>query len=88
MPDVVFEPSTLALFADDAKCLHVIDDEDCVALQGDIHNFDDWSAKWKLNFNIEKCTTSTITRKRNPVFFFNYTIADCSIKRVIMINMI
>ena len=82
MPDVVSEPSTLALFADDAKCLRAInDDGDCVALQDDLNNLSDWSVKWKLNFNVEKCTISTITRKRNPVLS-SYTIAQCPIKRV------
>ena len=82
MPDVVSEPSTLALFADDAKCLRAINDVgDCVALQDDLNNLSEWSVKWKLNFNIEKCTISTITRKRNPVLS-SYTIAHCPIKRV------
>ena len=48
MPDVVSEPSTLALFADDAKCHRAInDDGDCVALQDDLNNLSYWSVKWK-----------------------------------------
>ena len=79
MPDVVSEPSTLALFADGVKCLH--DDGDWVALQDDLNNMCDWSVKWKLNFHIEKCTISTITRKQNPILS-SYTIAHCPMKRV------
>ncbi|CAB4043417.1 Hypothetical predicted protein, partial [Paramuricea clavata] len=67
MPDVISESGTLALFADDAKCLRTINsDADCVALQRDLNNLTTWSAEWKLPFNIDKCTISTVTTKRNP----------------------
>ena len=39
MPNVISNSSTLALFADDAKCLRMIKSvKDCVKLQADIDN--------------------------------------------------
>ena len=70
MPDVISESGTLALFAGDAKCLRTINsDVDYLALQRDLNNLTTWSAEWKLAFNIDKCTISTVTTKRNPVSF-------------------
>ncbi|CAB4014768.1 Hypothetical predicted protein [Paramuricea clavata] len=71
MPDVISESGTLALFADDAKCLRTINsDADCVALQRDLNNLTTWSAEWKLPFNIDKCTISTVTTNATLFLLF------------------
>lgn len=82
MPNVISNSSTLALFADDAKCLRIIKSvSDCVELQADIDNLTMWSVIWKLAFNIQKCAISTMSRKRSPIKY-DYNIGDCSLKRV------
>ena len=74
--------STLALFADDAKCLRIIKSvSDYVELQADLGNLTVWSGTWKLAFNIQKCAISTMSRKRSPIKY-DYNIGDCSLKRV------
>ena len=70
MPCAVSQCSTLALFADDAKCFRTIRSaSDCVLFQGDIDNLVDWSDVWKMAFNMDKCSLCTITRKRNPIIY-------------------
>ena len=52
MPNVLSHSSTLALFADDAKCFRAIRSyTDCALLQDDIDKLVDWSNNWKLDFN-------------------------------------
>ena len=74
--------STLALFADDAKCFRTIRSaSDCVLFQGDIDNLVDWSDVWKMAFNMDKCSLCTITRKRNPIIY-DYIMSGKALKRV------
>lgn len=48
--------STVKIFADDTKVFRAIGDmSDWVALQSDILNLTDWSNKWQLPFNVDKC---------------------------------
>ena len=48
--------STLKLFADDTKLYREIqNDHDKEILQNDLNELMDWSVKWQLPFNIEKC---------------------------------
>ena len=53
MPDVV--RSMCQLFADDAKIFRSIKSlDDNKALQDDINNLTEWSARWQLPFNVTK----------------------------------
>lgn len=46
------------MFADDTKVWNVLrTDQDVKDLQTDIDTLQDWSSKWLLDFNIEKCKT-------------------------------
>ena len=68
MPNFVPDSSTLALFADDAKCLRRIrSTEDCLALQSDIAKLTEWSETCKLSFNIQKYSITTMARKRTSI---------------------
>ena len=68
MSCAVSQCSTLAWFADDAKCFRTIRSaSDCVLFEGDIDTLVDWSDVWKLAFNMDKCLLCTITRKHNPI---------------------
>ena len=54
MPDVC--TSTCQLFADDAKIFKkVSSQEDVDVLQDDLSKLHDWSTKWQLPFNLDKC---------------------------------
>ena len=59
--------SKMRLFADDSviyREIHCIKDHEI--LQQDLHALADWSRQWLMDFNIRKCATLTITRKRKP----------------------
>ena len=57
----------MRLFADDSVIYRDIhSEEDHSTLQQDLHTLADWSSKWLMEFNIQKCATLTITRKRKP----------------------
>ena len=44
------------LLADDAKIFRNVSSlEDCIKLQNDLDKLTEWSARWQLPFNIEKC---------------------------------
>ena len=65
MPRALSHSSTLALFADDAKCFHTIRSvSDC-----------EWSDEGKLVFNSDKCSLCSVTRKRKPITY-DYTILN------------
>ena len=82
MPCAVSQTSTLALFADDAKCFRTIRSaSDCVLFQDDIDNLVDWSDAWKMAFNMDKWSLCMITRKRNSIIY-DYNIRGKALKRV------
>ena len=54
MPDVI--TSISKVFADDAKVFRQIETSaDTATLQNDLDHFTDWSLKWQINFNVNKC---------------------------------
>ena len=62
--------STMRLFADDSVIYRKICcQEDHLKLQQDMAVLADWSTKWLMHFNIKKCATLTITKKRKPSIF-------------------
>ena len=56
------------LFADDAKLMRVVQStDDCQELPGDTDKIDEWSKRWKLDFNAKKCHVMEIGKsKRRP----------------------
>ena len=60
--------SYINLFADDAKLLRVIRNQnDCMELQRDIDKIYEWSKRWKLEFNAKKCHVMELGKsKRRP----------------------
>ena len=49
LPDVVSNSTSIALFADDAKCSSVVrTPDDCLALQRDLNCLYDWTTLWGL----------------------------------------
>ena len=55
--------TNVALFADDVKIYREINSlHDCLLLQHDLTALDNWSRKWKLNFNYDKCKVLKVAR--------------------------
>ena len=66
LPSVV--DCQVALFADDSKCVKVINSiSDCYSLQDDLDNVSCWSKDWRLRFNSTKCEILSVGRKRSPI---------------------
>jgi hypothetical protein len=65
--------STLRLFADDALLYRPMTTvNDSLSLQRDIDKLDHWSKKWQMQFNITKCYTMRISRKRESLLMDYY----------------
>ena len=61
--------SNLRLFADDSLVYFAIETpHDCLTLQKDLDKLSLWASKWQMTFNVTKCKTLSITRKRNPIY--------------------
>ena len=75
----VVQTSSLRLFADDV-CLYaqISSDDDCLKLQNDLSRIYNWSTKWQLKLNPQKCDALNISNKRSPVVF-NYFIGSSPI---------
>ena len=74
--------SKLRLFADDSVIYREIHStNDISILQQDLQTLTDWSAKWLMAFNVKKCASLTITRKKS-YFHHNYVLANELIPRV------
>ena len=64
MPEIV--ESMCQLFADDAKIFrNVSSREDCIKLQNDLDKLTEWSARWQLPFNVEKCKSLHIGKNNS-----------------------
>ena len=60
------EDNNIKLFADDAKLDNSITcDEDTVSLQRNLNNMVDWSEKWSLTLNTNKCKVLHLSRSAN-----------------------
>ena len=64
LPKTVSDETAIALFADDGKCYRSVkDSSDCTNFQHDINKLYDWSLRWGLAYNLDKCVVTRITRK-------------------------
>ena len=64
----------LAMFVDDANFFRrIVNIDDCIGLQKDLHELYRWSNYSKLNFNSSKCKVISFTKNHNPIKF-DYTI--------------
>ena len=64
MPEIV--ESMCQLFADDAKIFrNASSREDCIKLQNDSDKLTEWSARWQLSFNVEKCKSLHIGKNNS-----------------------
>ena len=74
--------SYMSLFADDAKLLRKIEKlNDCEALQEDLNRIMEWSRKWEMEFNVNKCHVMEIgISEARPTW--KYTMGMEEIKKV------
>ena len=69
--------SKMRLFADDSAIYRRIDsEEDAHLLQQDLFRLQEWTSKWQMSFNINKCKTLRITRKEKNKTNFTYLMSD------------
>jgi hypothetical protein len=74
LPDSI--ASHIKLYADDSKIIRIIQSEqDTIDLQNDIDAAAEWSRKWLLPFNVEKCKVMHVGRPGNRSNNF-YTMSD------------
>jgi exonuclease III len=67
LPDILSHNTLCAIFADDTKIYrHINSHQDHLILQRDINNIHNWSTKWGLTFNENKCTVISLRRNNNP----------------------
>ena len=60
--------SEIRLFADDCILYReIIYDKDISILQKDIDSMHNWSVKWQMNFNANKCHILFMSRKNNKI---------------------
>ncbi len=61
--------STIKLFADDCNLLRQINTKtDSITLQQDLGIVVQWSKKWQMSFNPQKCSVLTVTKKKKIIF--------------------
>ena len=73
--------SRVRLFADDCVMYRPIaSTHDCTLLQEDLDRLSCWEQKWCMTFNASKCSSITITRKKNKVIH-DYVLHDTVLER-------
>jgi len=74
--------SQIHLYADDILLYKVIDTkDDCINLQEDLDNLQQWEVTWKMHLNPPKCQFIRFSNKHSPVNF-NYQIHNETLKEV------
>ena len=62
--------SHINLFADDAKLMRQVQDEnDCIILQRDIEKLRDWCGTWQMEFNVKKCKVMEFGKSKRRVHY-------------------
>jgi hypothetical protein len=62
--------NNIRMFADDTKIWKTIESkQDCESLQKDLDTLQDWSDKWLLKFNTEKCKVMQVGHKLNTKYY-------------------
>ena len=81
LPEVI--SSNEFLFADDTKVLrHITSREDSIALQSDIDLLNEWSEKWLLKFNTDKCHVISRGKFENIMYTHRYRLNDEELEHV------
>ena len=68
--------SIVRLFADDCVMYRIIDSlEDSLCLQKDLSTILNWTKKWQMQLNIDKCVVLRCTRSTSPINY-DYNLND------------
>ena len=68
--------STVRLCADDCVMYRIIDSlEDSLCLQRDLSTILNWTKKWQMQLNIDKCVVLRCTRSTSPINY-DYNLND------------
>jgi hypothetical protein len=71
--------SKLSKFADDSKlCKNICLDSDREILQLDLDKLNDWSQKWQMQFNVDKCSVIHLGQKNKQ---YKYKLGDSELKQ-------
>ena len=66
LPNQIESPTKIGLCADDSKIFRVIRHEaDVEQFQSDLSNVYDWTGRWRMQFNIEKCKFMRFSHKKS-----------------------
>ena len=66
-------------FADDCLLFHKIDSlSDAEGLENDLQSIVEWSKTWQMSFNVTKCHTVKVFKKKNPIQF-QYTMNNVQV---------
>jgi hypothetical protein len=69
MPDAV--QGLIKMFADDTKFFNKVNTpSEQMSLQEDLRSLEDWSLKWQLRFNADKCMVMHLGRSNNNTTYF------------------
>ena len=80
--DNVSKGTYIKLFADDCLLFREIDSlSDAESLENDLQSLVKWSKTWQMSFNVSKCHTLKICKKKNP-FQFQYTMNNVQVSEV------
>ena len=81
LPDGI--SSNISLFADDTKIYNrVVNEEDSKVLQNDLEYLNEWSRKWLLNFNTDKCHVLSLGKFENIKHTSRYTLNGKELEHV------
>lgn len=74
--------SYMSFFADDAKLLRRVRNVgDCQALQSDLDKLWEWSKRWEMDFNINKCSIMEFGKSKNRTIG-HYKLGEEELKKV------
>ena len=77
LPEYCINGGNLLLFADDSKQYeHIRDIKDCMRMQECCQNLYDWSERWLMKINIDKCKVMTVANSKS-VIDYKYGFNDC-----------
>ena len=75
--------SQIFLFADDTKVFRpILSEKDSLELQNDINSLDEWTKKWLLMFNPDKCHVLTMGKIEDIKHTHRYTIGPSELEHV------
>ncbi len=74
--------SSIRLFADDCLMYRPINTlEDCKALQEDLDKLHNWTTKWQMKFNSDKCHVMQVSHRLNNISY-NYHLGEDTLTSV------